>query len=95
LGIARQMIEPARQVIAQILNARRAASRKRLKDHHAADVHERALILLLELEESGIERRQRVRHGCQPTRARVVHHRERSTTKVSIFPRPKHGVSSI
>jgi len=53
-------------VIADALDFRHHPVRPRLEHHHAADVHERALIELLELEEGGAEDSQPV-GGHMPT----------------------------
>ena len=46
---------------------RRAAVLARVEDHHSADVHVRALVGLLELEEGRVERRQPLSQRAGPS----------------------------
>ena len=63
LSVARQLSQPAGKVLAQLLARRRATVRPRIEDHDHADVHVRALVGLLELEERRVQGCQVLAHG--------------------------------
>ena len=63
LPVARQLSQPGHEVLAELLARRRATVRPRIEDHDRADVHVRALVGLLELEERRIQGCQVLAHG--------------------------------
>ena len=81
LPVARQRGEPLLEPGAQLVEAGRGP----VEDEDAADVHVRAAVRVLELEERGVERRQQLSHGAQtrrgtfPVRVRIV--------RIALWPR--------
>jgi hypothetical protein len=63
LAVSRHRAQPLQQQPADRLEGRRAATGQRVEDHHAPDVHVRAGVGLLELEEGGVKRADVLGHG--------------------------------
>ena len=55
LAVTRQLAEAARKVVVKLLARRRLPPGGRIEHHDSADVHVRALVRLLELEERRVE----------------------------------------
>src|SRR5271165_4113488 len=62
LPIARQLLEPALEVLTHLLERRHGTARLGIKDQHRPGVHVRALVDLLELEERPVQRCQMLGH---------------------------------
>jgi hypothetical protein len=67
LPVARQQVQPSLKVLAHRSDRRRPTPGKRREQQRSADVHQRTVVRLLELQERGVERRQLlVRGHCGP-----------------------------
>ena len=62
LQVARNLAQPRGQLLPYGLDRRSNSTRRGLEHHHAAEVHQRALVELLKPEKRPVERRQRVCH---------------------------------
>ena len=63
LGKARQDPHPPAHVVAKLGDVRRPAAGERIEDERRADVHVRALVELLKLEEHRVQHAQLLAHG--------------------------------
>jgi hypothetical protein len=58
--VARHSIQARRDVLAHLIDRRRPPTRERIEQERGTDMHQSAVVVLLELEEGGIERGQLV-----------------------------------
>ena len=88
LPIAGQLIQARADVLANLMNRRRPPTGKRIEHQRATDVHQRALVVLLELQERGIERCQLVcgHVNSSASRRSLAYARPGGSTRGTVAP---------